>query len=92
MIQFAFKAFATGEHSITTLCALLEELGFRTRPMPKRPAHPAHPLGRNGLYRILRDDHYIGVVTCKGVKREGRPPAMIVREGAAGSRCPPTIW
>jgi site-specific DNA recombinase len=77
MIQFAFDAFATGEHSITTLRALLEELGFRTRPTPKRPEHP---LSRNGLYRILRDDYFTGVVTCKGVKREGRHPAIIDRE------------
>lgn len=64
----------TGEHSITTLRDLLEELGLRTRPTAKRPARP---LSRNGVYRILRDDYYCGTVTFKGVKREGRHPAII---------------
>jgi site-specific DNA recombinase len=77
LIQLAFDAFATGEHSITTLRSWLEELGLRTRATPKRPERP---LSRNGLYRILRDDYYIGIVTHKGVKREGRHPAMIDRE------------
>lgn len=77
LIQIAFDTFATGEHSITTLRDLLEKLGLRTRPTAKRPAKP---LSRNGVYRILRDDYYIGIVTSKGVKREGRHPAIISRE------------
>ncbi len=77
LIQIAFDTFATGDHSITTLRDLLEELGLRTRPTAKRPARP---LSRNGVYRILRDDYYIGVVTHKGVKREGRHEAIIDRE------------
>jgi site-specific DNA recombinase len=77
LIQIAFDAFATGDHSITTLRDLMEELGLRTRPTAKRPAKP---LSRNGIYRILRDDYYIGVVTHKGVKGEGRHEAIIDRE------------
>ncbi len=77
LIQLAFDVFATGEHSITTLRDLLEELGLRTRPTAKKPAKP---LSRNGVYRILRDDYYTGVVTHKGVKRQGRHPAIIDRE------------
>jgi site-specific DNA recombinase len=76
LIQIAFDAFATGDHSITTLRDLMEELGLRTRPTSKRPAKP---LSRNGVYRILRDDYYIGIVTSKGVKREGRHPAIVDR-------------
>jgi site-specific DNA recombinase len=77
LIRLAFDVFATGEHSITTLRDLMEELGLRTRPTPKRPAKP---LSRNGLYRILRDDYYIGIVTRGGVKREGRHEAIIDRD------------
>jgi site-specific DNA recombinase len=77
LIEIAFDTFATGEYSITTLRDLMEELGLRTRPTAKRPAKP---LSRNGVYRILRDDYYTGVVTYKGVKREGRHPAIIDRE------------
>lgn len=30
-------------------------------------------MSRNGVYRILRDDYYTGLVTYRGVKREGTP-------------------
>jgi len=76
LIQLAFDTFATGEHSVTTICNLMEELGLRTRPTAKRAAKP---LSRNGLYRILRDDYYVGIVTRGGVKRDGRHPAIIDR-------------
>jgi site-specific DNA recombinase len=65
-----------GEHSISTLRNLLEEIGLRTRPTPTRPAKP---LSRNGVYRILKNDYYTGIVTFKGAKREGRHPAIIDR-------------
>lgn len=47
-------------------------------------AHEKAP-SRDGLvpryvYRILRDGYYIGIVTHKGVKGEGRPEATIDRE------------
>ena len=77
LIKLAFDTFATGDHSITTLCSLLEELGLRTRPSAKRPGKP---LSRAGLCRILRDDYYIGIVTRGAVKRDGRHPAMIDRD------------
>ncbi len=37
-------------------------------------------MSRNGVYRILRDDYYTGLVTYRGVKREGRHKAIIDRE------------
>ncbi|MGN6373685.1 MAG: recombinase family protein [Solirubrobacteraceae bacterium] len=76
LVQLAFDAFATGEHSISTLRDLLEEVGLRTRPTAKRPAMP---LSRNGVYRMLKDDYFTGVVSYKGLKREGRHPAIIDR-------------
>ena len=77
LVQLGFEAFATGEYSITTLREMLEEVGLRTRPTQKRPAKP---LSRNGVYRMLRDDYFIGIVTRGGVKREGRHEAIIDRE------------
>jgi site-specific DNA recombinase len=38
---------------------------------------PSRPLSRSVVHRILRDDYYIGVVTLKGVKREGRHEPII---------------
>ena len=75
-MRLAFETFATGEYSITTLRDMLEEAGLRTRPTKTRPAKP---LSRNGLYRMLRDDYYIGVVTRASVKRKGRHEAIIDR-------------
>ncbi len=77
LVQLAFDVFATGEYTLTTLRDLMEELGLRTRPTAKRPAKP---LSRNGIYRILRDDYYIGIVTRGAVKREGRHPAIVDRD------------
>ncbi len=74
LVQDGFEAFATGEHSISSLRDFLEEIGLRTRPAPKRPGKP---LSRNGVYRMLRDDYYIGIVTHKSVKREGRHEPLI---------------
>ncbi len=74
LVRNGFEAFATGEYSITTLRELLEESGLRTRPTQKRPGKP---LSRNGVYKMLRDDYYIGVVTRGGVKRDGRHDAII---------------
>ena len=77
LVQSAFDSFASGEYSITTLHQMLDETGLRTRQTPKRPAKP---LSRNGVYKMLRDDYYIGIVTRGGVKREGRHEAIIEPE------------
>jgi hypothetical protein len=53
---------------------MLEKIGLRTRPTPKRPGKA---LSRNGVYRMLRDDYYVGIVTHNGVKREGRHEALV---------------
>jgi site-specific DNA recombinase len=74
LVQLGFEAFTTGEYSITTLREMLDEVGLRTRQTQKRPAKP---LSRNGVYKMLRDDYYIGIVTRGGVKREGRHEAII---------------
>lgn len=76
LVRLAFEVFATGEHSVATLRDLLENAGLRSPPTQNRPAKP---LSRNGVHRMLRDDYYIGIVTQKGVKRDGRHPAIIDR-------------
>jgi site-specific DNA recombinase len=77
LVKLAFDLFATGEHTITTITELLEDIGLRTRGTPKRPSRP---LSRSMIHRILKDDYYIGIVTRKGVKREGRHEAIIDHE------------
>jgi site-specific DNA recombinase len=74
LVQQAFDLFATGEHTITTITDLLEDMGLRTRATPKRPSKR---LSRSMVHRMLSDDYYIGVVTLNGVKRRGRHQALI---------------
>ena len=74
LVEQAFDLFATGEHTITTITDLLEDMGLRTRATPKRPSKR---LSRSMVHRMLSDDYYIGVVTLNGVKRQGRHEALI---------------
>jgi site-specific DNA recombinase len=76
-IKLCFDLAATGDHTITTITDILDDAGLRTRPTPTRPSHP---LSRSMIHRILRDDFYTGIVTRKGVKRQGRHKAIIDRE------------
>jgi site-specific DNA recombinase len=76
-IKLGFDLAATGDHTITTITDILEDAGLRTRPTRTRPSHP---LSRSMIHRILRDDFYTGIVTRKGVKREGRHEALIDRD------------
>jgi site-specific DNA recombinase len=73
-VRLGFALAATGDHTITTITEVLEEVGLRTRATRKRPSKP---LSRSMVHRMLRDDYYIGVVTLKGVKRQGRHKAII---------------
>jgi site-specific DNA recombinase len=73
-IRLAFDLGATGEHTITTITDVLEDAGLRSRATRTRPSKP---LSRSTVHRILRDDYYLGIVTRKGVKRQGRHPALI---------------
>ncbi len=76
LIQLAFDLAATGDHTITTVTAVLENAGLRTRGSYKRPSKP---MTRSMVHRLLRDDYYTGIVTHKGVKGQGRHEALIDR-------------
>jgi site-specific DNA recombinase len=73
-VQLAFDLAASGEHTITTITGVLADAGLRTRATRTRPSKP---LSRSMVHRMLRDDYYIGIVTLKGVKREGRHEPII---------------
>ncbi len=75
-VQLAFDLAATGDHTITTVTNILEDIGLRTRGSYKRPSKP---MTRSMVHRMLRDDYYIGVVTHNGVKGQGRHEAIIDR-------------
>lgn len=74
MVRQAFDLYATGNFSLSTLTDMLEVMGLRYRPTAKKPERP---LSRASVYRMLRDDFYVGVVTFKSRKRQGLHEALI---------------
>jgi site-specific DNA recombinase len=74
LIRLAFEAYATGEHTLTTLTEFLDAAGLRTRPTRTRPERE---VSRASLARILRDDYYLGIVSLNGAKQQGRHDALV---------------
>ncbi len=75
LVRMAFECYASGQYSLTAITELLDAAGLRTPMTAKRPAKA---LGRSAVYRILRDDYYIGTVTYEGVKNpDGNHPPLI---------------
>jgi DNA invertase Pin-like site-specific DNA recombinase len=74
LVRQGFDLYATGNYSLATLTDMLEVMGLRYRATPKKPERP---LSRASVYRMLRDDFYLGIVTLKGQKRRGIHEALI---------------
>jgi site-specific DNA recombinase len=75
LVRMGFETYATSEYSLSALTELLDVAGLR---LPMSAKRPARPMARSAVYRMLRDDYYIGVVTLKGVKNpNGLHPALI---------------
>jgi len=68
-ISWAFAAYKSGGYTLDTLERALEKRGLRTRPTRK---HPAKPLSRTQLHRILRSKYYMGIVEYGGFEFPGR--------------------
>lgn len=62
IIQRLFEEYATGTHSLTTLCQLAKELGLKS----KRKKRVAISISRNALYDVLTNPFYYGVMCIKG--------------------------
>lgn len=77
LIKLLFDLAATGEFTVTTLTATMDEAGLRTRPTATRPSVP---VARTSIHRILRNDFYIGTVTHKGAKLPGRHEPLITTD------------
>ncbi len=69
-IEWAFKAFATGDWSISDITAELERRGLRNRTTASRPGKP---LTRSQVHRTLSSPYYLGKVPFKGVIYNGLP-------------------
>lgn len=70
-----FRRFATGAYSVKDLHAVArDELGLRTRGTKRRPSGP---FSVSGLYAMLRNPFYMGVLRCGGeVYEGGHEPAV----------------
>ncbi len=73
-ITWAFEAFASGEHTLTTLTAALEDRGLRTR---KTRSFASKPLHRSKVHHLLRNRYYIGIVHYGGVDYEGNHEPLV---------------
>jgi site-specific DNA recombinase len=72
-VTWAFTAFKTGGYTLDSMFKALKERGLRTRPTRK---HPAKPLSRTQIARMLRSRYYVGVVTYGGFEYEGQHESL----------------
>jgi site-specific DNA recombinase len=77
LISWAFESYASGEYTLLTLQAALEEQGLTSRPSPKRAAQI---ISTSQLSLILRDPYYTGVMPYKGSLYPGRHAPLITKE------------
>ncbi len=82
LIAWAFKAFASGNWTISQLHGELAARGLTTKPSPKRPAKP---VSKSGMHWILANPYYKGTVvvfrgdTYRGSHEPLIPPEVFYR-------------
>ena len=74
LMALAFREYATGNWTLSTLTDHLTARGLTTLPTPTRPSHP---LDHNKLLDLLRNPYYRGVVTYQGVEYPGKHQALV---------------
>ena len=77
MIEWAFKAYASGNWSVSQLHDELTSRGLRSLPTPKRPAKP---LAVSTIHRLLTNAYYKGDVVYRGTRDKGNHPALVPAE------------
>ncbi len=73
-VTWAFEAFASGQHTLTSLTEALEDRGLRTRRTRK---FASKPLQRSKVHTMLRNRYYIGIVHYAGVDYDGMHKPLI---------------
>ena len=91
LVQWAFKAYASGDYTLTRLHEEVTDRGLRTRATRK---FSERPIARSVLAAMLSNRYYIGVVSHKGVEYPGRHQPLVsadlferVQETLVGNRC-----
>ena len=77
MIEWAFKAYASGNWSVSQLHDELTSRGLRSLPTPKRPAKP---LAVYTIHRVLTNPYYKGDVIYRGTRYKGNHPPLVPAE------------
>ena len=78
LVQWAFRAYASGEYTLADLMSELDERGLRARP-GRRGARPK-PLSKSGVGRMLRDVYYTGKVRYKGDTFDGNHEPLVSQQ------------
>lgn len=74
LIRWTFEQYATGDWTVIDLFFALREKGLTTR---KGPTTPVRDVSLNGLYHLLRNPYYMGIITYQGVTYEGKHEPLI---------------
>lgn len=74
LVKLAFDAYASGEHTVSSLTNLLRAEGLRT---VARGSRPSRPVARSYVHKLLRNPYYIGIVDFNGVRYPGRHEPLI---------------
>ncbi len=77
MIEWAFKAYASGNWSVSQLHDELTSRGLRSLPTPKRAAKA---LAVSTVHRLLTNPYYKGDVVYRGTRYKGNHPALVPAE------------
>ena len=77
LIEWAFKAYASGNWTVSQLHDELTSRGLLSLPTPKRPAKP---LAVSSVHRLLTNPYYKGDVTYRGVNYQGAHQPLVPAE------------
>ena len=74
LVKRMWELCLTGAYSVPQLCTFAEDLGLRTR---SAKTHGEMPLGRTGVYRILKNPFYAGYIVYETKWHPARHEPMI---------------
>jgi site-specific DNA recombinase len=77
LVQWAFKAYASGNYSLAQIRQELVQKGLRSVPTPKRASRP---LGLSSVHRMLQNPYYKGDVVYRGVRYDGAHERLVEPE------------
>jgi site-specific DNA recombinase len=74
IIRWCYEQYATGDWSGIDLTLAARAKGLTNRP---RAGEPAKPVGLTGMYHLLQNPYYMGVVSYRGIHYEGKHQALV---------------